>query len=432
VNADSHPISIVPEWAWLLASDTKEIVLPNLTLRARDHDPPVLVGEGRISISDPARFPYTIRGRPADLAYAMDKFKHARANPYDTLAQFRIEGVDDSGAEWSGGYTHPDRIEFEDDNWVLMGEAQRLLTDVKLPPTASGVELVYLAPREIWLGALMNEEGPSPLLTHAVDLFGSRIAFRYDPRGNLLFARAQTSSDLRHPFLENWIGEPLRILLGQLIYPRLSVRHFGDGRAMVALNPSPRYVRDAGFAALCPDVRDPNNREKFWGLYRKLLAMIARAEGFEAHNVTRYYEEIIQAARGSHWVWALTLASASEGLARIIAPSLCIEDDEALAKQIDAMVTYIRKGPGPKRLVQRATGSLHGLKATTAPVALRYLRDQGDILDAQYRAWRKLRNSVMHGDLVEPWPTAETDSLLADLAGLMHALTMRIATAVET
>ncbi len=41
----------------------------------------------------------------------MSKLKHARENPYDTLAQFRIEAVDGNGVEWTGRYTHPYRID---------------------------------------------------------------------------------------------------------------------------------------------------------------------------------------------------------------------------------------------------------------------------------------------------------------------------------
>jgi hypothetical protein len=50
--------------------------------------------------------------------------------------------------------------------------------------------------------------------------------------------------------------------------------------------------------------------------------MIVRAQdgdgerNFEAHPLVQYYHEVIQATRGSDWVWCMTLASAIEGLTK--------------------------------------------------------------------------------------------------------------------
>jgi hypothetical protein len=59
----------------------------------------------------------------------------------------------------------------------------------------------------------------------------------------------------------------------------------------------------------------------FWSTYTALLVHVALARdqlgnpNFEANKITRLYEECIQAASSTRWVWALTFASANEALA---------------------------------------------------------------------------------------------------------------------
>jgi hypothetical protein len=66
---------------------------------------------------------------------------------------------------------------------------------------------------------------------------------------------------------------------------------------------------------------------EFWALYAQLLELVAsgRDENGEPnfgtpHKITRLYDEIVQASRGSRWVWALTFASAIEALVQMMIP----------------------------------------------------------------------------------------------------------------
>jgi hypothetical protein len=160
----------------------------------------------------------------------------------------------------------------------------------------------------------------------SVQVLGTEIAFFYPPFGDGLWVTAQTSGKLTHPYMENWISEPLRIMLGQFVFPRLVARNFGNGTADVWLRPSPRRFRNPGIASLVGD-NSSRSATQFWDLYARLLTLIAEARNdkdqpsFEAHAVTRFYDEITQATQGSRWVLCMTLASAAEGLARMLMSS---------------------------------------------------------------------------------------------------------------
>src|SRR5690606_22044766 len=117
-----------------------------------------------------------------------------------------------------------------------------------------------------------------------------------------------------HPHLENWLSEPLNLLLGEIVSPSLHARNFGDGRAFIRFSPSswgPATTLTANILREDPLGAD----ERFWNLYRDILTVVATAQdskghrNFEAHPLTRYYWEIVQARRGSNWVLCMTLAS---------------------------------------------------------------------------------------------------------------------------
>lgn len=424
-------IKTLRRWTPLL--DAKTIVTPTTNVIARDHDPAIMTGEGRIDISHPARFSYVFQGVATDLSRAVDRLMHARRNPHDGLSQFRIEGVDASGARWAYGYVRPDHIDHTGEQWTLAGDCNGLITDDATAHSESGVELIYLIPPELSLGTLMTgTERPDggPLQgTHTCSVLGATISFAYEPSTHRLYVTANSSDALRHPYLENWLGEPFRVLFGQLIYPRLVARNFGDGRAMIALRPSPGLELDAGFAALWSRGRAEAGRDAFWSLYDKLLTIIATAKddkghpNFEAHKITALYGEIIQAARGSRWVWALTMASAAEGLTKLIIPMLGIKPDPGLDQDIDNLAAHIEGWTGSAELKRRAINGLKRARETTTSVALRRLRELDVIEKDHLDAWETVRHAVMHGSLLTPWSTEKEDNRLLDLSELMHRLT---------
>jgi hypothetical protein len=131
-----------------------------------------------------------------------------------------------------------------------------------------------------------------------------------------------TSESLGHPHVENWLTEPLRIMLGSLIYPFMVARNFGDGTAHVWLRPSPRSQQHSAFGLMQPFGMTAEHDVAFWHLYAKILSVIALArdesgdQNFQSHKITRLYEELAQAQHASRWVKLLTLASTAEALTK--------------------------------------------------------------------------------------------------------------------
>jgi hypothetical protein len=229
---------------------------------------------------------------------------------------------------------------------------------------------------------------------------------------------------------KTWIAEPLRILLGQLIYPRLRARNFGDGRAHVWLSPSPARLNHSGIASLMSAV-PITARANFWQLYSALLTIIAEAKdphghlNFESNRITRYYEEIIQATQGSRWIMCMTLASAAEGLAKML---MRPEDrrSEFTDTDVDDLRQLISNWNGCTKLKSRVLGWFTWLGETSVTSYLRLLVKRGVLNTENQQAWADLRNAVMHGNLVSPWGTKEEDAHFSALVGLVHNLTYEL------
>ncbi len=148
-----------------------------------------------------------------------------------------------------------------------------------------------------------------------LSILGAEVEFTVDPAADALFVRASTSDALSHPYLENWLAEPLRILLGGPIYPRLIARNLEKNKAHISLRAVPRgkLPSTVGLAA-----RSNNmllDAERFWQSYALILETIARDKGFESHELTSLYTEMSGATLGSTWVLSMTLASTVEALA---------------------------------------------------------------------------------------------------------------------
>src|SRR5690606_25295595 len=152
---------------------------------------------------------------------------------------------------------------------------------------------------------------------------------------------------------ESWLGEPLCILFGQLVFPRLIARSFPKGGAMICVSRAPGWHRESDAAALW-DEEDLTGKERFWQLYGDLMLFIAKAGEFERHKLTSLYEELIQASRGSRWVWAMTFASSIEGVIRMLAPrgSKRAEVDHASSASINERIKGWHDPQRPKQSVE--------------------------------------------------------------------------------
>jgi hypothetical protein len=305
--------------------------------------------------------------------------------------------------------------------------------------SSSGVELLFETPAHdpvAWtLGAFVLSESATkqlPLSEYVLNVLETQLRFSYDSSSRLLSISAPTSKVLCHPYAENWIAEPLRILFGQLIFPRLVARNKGNGAAVIWLRRSPDYVNGVQFASLWDARVTGQDKAAFWHLYATLLTLIAETRGpdgpnFQAHKITRLYEELVQAGRGSRWVWALTLASCVEALAKmLISPGEKRRDADHDA--IASLCAHVCDWEGVADVKGRAISAVRRVGDITPIFVLRQLRDRGVVTKGQVSAWSAMRNAVMHGELISPWSTQEEDRRLSDLSQLVHRLTYEILT----
>lgn len=409
---------------------------PRMWLMAGDHEPHLVVGSGELRIVSPTRFEYTLVGVPENPGYVIEQMRRQRDNRYDGLKRFRLVLEDADGKEYSGGWTVP-RIDTGAEGWSFEGVGESLIGDGQTEPSPSGsTEARFDIPKDHHVSLMLArfvstpQEAGRPVPRYELEVLGETVTFVFDSHASTLTISTPASEAFPLTYTENWLGEPLRILLGQLIFPRLVARIFKEGSAMLSVRRSPSWSPDSDWTALWMGGRAELDKADFWALYAKLLAHIATArtdEGpnFEANPVTHFHEEVIQTVRGSRWVWAMTLASSIEGLVTMLYPRNSRRDDIDMEAST-ALICHIRAWSGNHALKEAAIRAVQRTAEVTVAVALRTLVAQGVITRDQMKAWQKIRNAVMHGNLVSPYSSREDDETLVALADLLRSLIRRV------
>lgn len=423
-------------WASRFAEIPNTIECPVMHVIGRDHEAPVFIGPGHIDIKSSTKIEFTMFATAENDAVAFQRVLRATENQYDILNQFRLISTDFEGVEWNCGWTLPLPERKSETGWLIRGSLNSLSTrdtGYQVDPQ-SGVELLFhpnlflpMGETMLSISSIGNEEVSRRWSggRHKVTILNSEIVFSYKPFSEALWVTAKTSNELPHLYAENWIAEPLRILLGKPVYPRLVARNFGDGTAAVSLRQSPEYTTNQKIASL---MGDEITSTLFWELFEKLLTLIGESKGqdgmpnFEAHPITRFYEEIFQATRGSRWVLCMTLASAAEGLAKM---SMKPEDHRSsfALKDIESLKTVVKAWVGDEALKDRTLNDIARSASVTVSRYLRQLVRSKALEESHAVAWMKVRNAVMHGNLISPWPTAEEDANIKSLADLVRRLT---------
>ncbi|MES0213890.1 hypothetical protein NKL07_00130 [Mesorhizobium sp. C280B] len=431
-------MAVLDHWRHLL-NTPKTLTCKKMKLLARDHEEPIIIGTGEFNIIDNTTFRYTLRGRPADAAYTFHQLKRQRENPYESLMRFRLVFWDEGGVEYAGGWTVPHVEPGSGDEWIFSGETHSgpWLHEPCDASESNATELIFAIPRgsaaALCLSRFvrMPHEGMKHIPEYVLHTLGSDIAFHYDSAVGLLSVNVPASAQLPLTFTENWIAEPLRIMFGQLIYPRLVARNLPDGFSHISLRPAPDFSDVTGWLTLWSGENALTDQIGFWNLYAQILSYVALSRdsggdpNFDRNKLTRLYEEVIQAASGSRWVWALTTASSVEAITRKLIspdatrPGVDMEAIKALSVHIDAW-------KGDQGLKSAAVGAVKRQVQMTAKRALVAFKDRQVITAEQLDAWETLRNSVMHGSLVPPYSTESEDAQMLALAGLLHALTREL------
>lgn len=422
-----------------LAEIGKSIDCKEMTLLAGDHDPPIVVGRGVITPASPSRFEYELHGNPEDIGHALSALRRLEADPHDGTLRSRLTATTEAGEDLMCGWTLPS-VKSADDEWTFSGDFEAISTHEKgeFEPLA---ECIFLLPKShmarIALRRVFGELNTDNVASKTLDVLGSDIVLElHDARDELRIV--VTASEALPPhYAENWIGEPLRILFGQPIYPRYVARRSPDS-SMNWIRPSPEWDTSSDHVALWQGPGNLTDVDRFWRAFERLLTHIGQARDkngnphFEANPLTSLYGELIAASRGSRWVWALTFASVSEGILDIDGTvgsprtDLSREEREELSQDILAFQNFLGDWQGNPDLVEAAKAAVARKLKTSAAQALRALKNKGIISKCEYTAWDTLRNRVMHGQLVSPYSSEEDDKLLLDLASLVRSLTWHL------
>lgn len=408
-----------------------------MELLGRDHEEPVFTGPGHIKVGADTKIRFFMHATPRDGSDAFRRILQAQRNPYEILHQFRVRAVGYDGTDWIGGWTSLTLGETHGSVWQLSGPIQRLIADVSGfgVAEASSVELIY--DRRLRLPVPMNmvktvSRDDTQVLwsrsagAKSVDVMDTRIEFYHSAEDDHVWAVAQTSPKFPHVHLENWISEPLNLLLGEVVYPRLYARNFGDGRATIVLCASSGYRARSLTANILRE--DPLGAgERFWDLYRDILTVVASARderghsNFEAHPLTRYYWEIIQAAEGTNWVLCMTLASVVEGVTKMMFSSEERKSDWP-TDDVESLKKLVRDWRGNDNLRSSVINYLGRFRTKGVATSLRSLLEDATLTSEQISAWEKIRNSAMHGEMVLPWSDEEQDSKIVSLIEMTHRL----------
>lgn len=433
-KTSERDLHTLDSWRSMFSDLPRTIECAQMTLLGRDEEGAIFKGSGRIEIESNTKMRFYMHASPAvDLRQALEVFNRQKSQPYDARDLFRLVATDYRGVEWAGGYTQADFFADHDSGWPLSGEidalhalacgywvskrrnVELLLTPpIDLPTSEQLATTAFIGERRI-----LSSWGPGQ---HVVEVLGTRITFEYEPSGEALWITADAGGALDHPFLENWLTEPLRILLGTPVYPRMVARNLGDGTAHVWLRPSPRHREPSVIGLLQPFAIQHGRAEAFWQLYAEILAFIVTAQSFEANPLTRYYDEIAEAQLGSRWVLTLTLAGAAEALAN----GLMTNDDrrsEFSDELLASMKKQIVAWKDDAGLRGRMLSNLGMVSKRSVVAFMRQLGKADTVEAAHVQTWYEIRNSVMHGNLVEPWSSEEGDARLHQMLDLVHALT---------
>ncbi|MBR1286192.1 hypothetical protein JQ597_29480 [Bradyrhizobium sp. AUGA SZCCT0177] len=371
---------------------------------------------------------YKFQASAVDGKSLLDTMRYQREHSYDGIARMRLEGVDADGIEWTCGYTIPHT--WNPSEGRFEGELQSLIRDdaSESITRSSCTELIYSVDRHHPLALAMIGHKEKK-----IEMLGSTISFSYDTKAGCVMITASHSEQLPPTFTEAWLVEPLRILFGQPAMPRLHARNLGD-RSIVFVSTVPQ-VKNAVWSAFW-HWGDDAKWGDFFEWYSRFLNLIALARddrghpNFEPHPITRFYDELGQVALASRWVMALTLASASEGLTKLLRPvkPMTMRDKNAEKVEKAALVKVIENSTAPVRLKGTAVTAVHNFnfEKETTKNNLRSLKAKAIITPAQFSAWNEIRNSVMHGILISPFSHEEEDKKLSDLVELVHTLTREL------
>lgn len=425
------------KWVGRLLKVPSTIECPVMKVWGRDFEPAIFEGPGYISVLSRTEMEFVLHAVPRERNEAYQRLINARKNPHSIHDKFRLTAVEYDGVEWTCGWVDLRWGEVSNNVWRLSGFLKSISTVVSgaLVSPDSGVEVVFdqkiRIPMQMNMVTTVLLDDKEVLWSRGqgdkkVDAVGTTINFSHSVEGESIWAVASTSDEFCHPYAENWISEPLQLLLGQLVFPRLVARNQGGGNAVVSLRPSPVHKGYGPFSSILAE--DPLIDENgFWQLYCDVLNMLVSARdasghpNFQSHPLTHYSHEVVQATSGSLWVLCMTLASAIEGVVKLLVPPENRKSDIDPRLLAD-LKQHVRSWRGDDALRDRVISSLAFFQEKGTLHSLRDLCAEGVVERGQVKVWQAVRNQVMHGNLVSPWLDEELENRINELFELFRKL----------
>ena len=118
----------------------------------------------------------------------------------------------------------------------------------------------------------------------------------------------------------------------------------------------------------------------------------------------------------------LTLASTAEAMTKSLMTKEDLRSDFTEADLL-AMSKHLDNWKGDRNLRGRMKSNLKTVAQRSVQGFMNKLAKKGVIDVGEVGTWIRLRNSIMHGELVEPWSTQENDQHLREMTSLVHRLT---------
>ena len=427
---------------WLtISSPASAIQCPEMRLLGRMGET-LVQGSGKLVLDEFGDFQFDLDGRAADLEQLNQFVAEQRSNPYDGLARFRLVVTDSNGQELHCGFAVTDALRASDGSVVCSGRAEGLSLDT---PSFSdvGTEILLLIPERHWLRNALAVSFPPPdevgICRYSMEIAGSQLEFEYERATHSLTITIVGNETFPQTYTEGWLSEPLRMLLGQLAFPRVIVRSNPD-RAMVMIPQIRHWHGEADHYSLLDPAATFEDAKLIFEMYGELLEFVANARdengnrNFDRNPLTLFYEELAQSMRGSRWIMTLTLASAVEGALNLLFPADSFDESVNVA-ELESLKRHIDNWDGHSEstkvsiaaLKDRAKGAVSYTAELTTIKRLRLLARQKKVATDEVRAWEKVRHKVAHGNIFSPFSSEENDRLIFSLMSLFRRIAGLIA-----
>ncbi len=404
------------------------IDVPEMVMSGIHPNEDLATGSGVFELVDGEDIKYRMTGMPSDIGRLLRRLRQIDKDIYDEGNFFRVVGSTIDGVDLTGAGTAPSTDTLPDGRWTFEGEAEGGLWvngESFGDETPNTTEIAIHVQPGTPLDECLHRFGG---MHRVVDVLGEEVLFQYSRDHEVLRVTVGASGRFPFPWAENWLAEPLRIMFGQLIYPRITARNHSDGSAHVSLRQNPEFLKTTAWIALWSGGGDET---RFWALYADLLAHVVEShvatgnETMDGAKLTRLYEEVVLATRGSRWVWAMVIASSVENLLGELMPADRTNTAVDHAA-IEAMSGHIRAWNGDRGLIGTAINALERRRQLTARNILATLKKSGVITKDEFDAWEGLRHSSMHGNPVSRYGSHEADGEMLSLGSLLRKVTLEV------